>query len=49
LGEWSVSEREQFPLLFQILRRFQQADVLDGIILIGSWCLYFYRIEPWAF
>jgi hypothetical protein len=44
-----VSEREQFPLLFQILRRFQQADVLDGLILIGSWCLYFYRIEPWAF
>jgi hypothetical protein len=40
-----VAEKEQFAVLWQVLRRFQSAGILDGLILIGSWCLYFYRVQ----
>ncbi len=32
-----------YDLCFDVLRRFDKAGVLQDMILIGSWCVYFYR------
>ena len=40
-----MENREQTGLLLRILQRFSKAGVLDQCMLIGSWCLYFYRFE----
>lgn len=40
-----MAEEEQFEILLEVLRKFHSAGVLKGIMLIGSWCLYFYRHE----
>ena len=40
-----MAEKEQFEVLSQVLRQFHSAGVLKDIMLIGSWCLYFYRHE----
>ena len=40
-----MEKKEQFEILLRVLRRFQKAGVLDELILIGSWCLYFYRFH----
>lgn len=34
---------EQFETLIRVLRKFQAAGLLNELILIGSWCLHFYR------
>ena len=44
-----MAEKEQFAILSKILKRFQAAGILDDLILIGSWCLYFYRLQPGSF
>lgn len=36
-------EKSQSELCFEILRRFRKAGILDDLILIGSWCGYFYK------
>lgn len=36
-------EKNQSELCLEILRRFYKAGILDDIILIGSWCIYFYK------
>ena len=36
-------EKKQSDLCFEILRRFHNAGILDDLILIGSWCVYFYK------
>jgi len=36
-------EKKQSELCFEILRRFHKAGILDKLILIGSWCVYFYK------
>jgi len=36
-------EKKQYDLCRTILGRFHKAGILDDIILIGSWCVYFYR------
>ena len=36
-------EKKQSDLCFEILRRFHNAGVLNDFILIGSWCVYFYK------
>lgn len=38
-----MTEETQSETVLEILRRFQKAGVLQRLILIGSWCLYFYR------
>lgn len=38
-----MGSAEQFETLIRVLRRFQAAGLLDELILIGSWCLHFYR------
>lgn len=38
-----MAEKEQFEILLQVLKRFQEAGVLKDLMLIGSWCLQFYR------
>lgn len=35
-------EKKQSDLCFEILRRFHKEGILDVLILIGSWCVYFY-------
>jgi hypothetical protein len=35
---------DNFKLFFNILKNFQKAGVLNELVLIGSWCQYFYRI-----
>jgi hypothetical protein len=36
-------EKKQYDLCFEILRRFHKEQILDNLILIGSWCLFFYK------
>ncbi|MBU1147216.1 MAG: nucleotidyltransferase domain-containing protein [Candidatus Omnitrophica bacterium] len=36
-------EKNQYKLCLEVLRRFNKAGILDGMILIGSWLLYFYK------
>ena len=35
---------EKYKLLSIVLRRLQDASVLSCLILVGSWCQYYYRI-----
>lgn len=36
-------EKKQSELCLEILRRFHNAGILKDLILIGSWCAYFYK------
>ena len=36
-------EKKQYELCLEILRRFHSAGILKNIIIIGSWCIYFYK------
>lgn len=36
-------EKNQYELCLEILRRFNKVKVLKNIILIGSWCIPFYK------
>lgn len=36
-------EKKKYELCLEVLKRFQKAGILDGLILIGSWSLYFYQ------
>jgi hypothetical protein len=36
-------EKQQYNLCLEILRRLNRAGVLNDIMLIGSWCMPFYR------
>jgi len=36
-------EKKQSDLCLEILRRFHKAGILNDLILIGSWCVYFYQ------
>jgi hypothetical protein len=36
-------EKKKYKLCLEILRRFAEAGILKDIILVGSWCLYFYK------
>jgi len=36
-------EKKQSELCLEVLRRLHKVGVLDDFILIGSWCLYFYK------
>lgn len=38
-------EEKQFKVLLDILETFHSAGILEEMMLIGSWCLYFYRLE----
>lgn len=38
-----MAEKEQFEILLKVLKRFQEAGILKDLMLIGSWCLQFYR------
>jgi hypothetical protein len=35
--------KNQFGLCLEVLRRLRKASILDQIVIIGSWCIYFYR------
>jgi len=36
-------EKKQSDLCLEILRRFHKEGILNNLILIGSWCIYFYK------
>ncbi len=36
-------EKRQSELCLEVLRRFNKAGILKDFILIGSWCVYFYK------
>lgn len=36
-------EKKTFDLCLEVLRRFKKAGILEYIILIGSWSIYFYK------
>ena len=36
-------EKKQYELCFEVLRRFYKAGIMNNFILIGSWCVYFYK------
>lgn len=38
-------EKSQLDLCLRVLKKLHQAGVLDGVIIIGSWALYFYRFH----
>ena len=38
-------EEKQFRVLLEILEKFQSAGILQEMMLVGSWCLYFYHLE----
>ena len=41
-------EREaQFDVLLDLLRKFDREGILRNMMLIGSWCLFFYRSALW--
>ncbi len=40
-----MQRNNQVDLLLRVLQRFSEAGVLDQCMLIGSWCLHFYRFE----
>jgi hypothetical protein len=35
---------EKYELLSAVLNELQENGVLDGLVIVGSWCQYFYRI-----
>jgi len=35
--------QKKYALLNEVLKRFQDAGILEDLVLVGSWCLYFYR------
>lgn len=35
---------EKYKLLSAVLKELQKKDVLDGLIIVGSWCQYYYKI-----
>lgn len=35
---------EKYELLAAVLKELQKKGVLDGLVFVGSWCLYYYRI-----
>jgi len=32
-----------YDLFFEVLKRFQNADILDKVIVMKSWCICFYK------
>ena len=36
-------EKNQYKLCIEVLKRLEKADVLKDVILIGSWCIPFYK------
>ena len=35
---------EKYELLSTVLKELQEKGVLDGLVIVGSWCQYFYKI-----
>jgi len=35
--------QKKYALLNEVLNRFQDAGILEDLVLVGSWCLHFYR------
>ena len=36
-------EKKTFDICLEVLKRFEKGSILKGIILIGSWTIYFYK------
>lgn len=40
-----MEEKKQFEIVWELLAQFQSEGILKNMMLVGSWCLYFYRME----
>lgn len=40
-----MPKEKQFELLLQVLKEFDKVGILNQLMLIGSWCLQFYRFH----
>ena len=38
-----IEKEAPYELCFEVLRRFSKASLLNEFVLIGSWCVYFYK------
>jgi hypothetical protein len=36
-------EKKQYELCLEVLKRFHRANILSNFVLIGSWCVFFYK------
>lgn len=36
-------EKSQHDICIKVLKRFQEHGILNRLVIIGSWCLYFYK------
>jgi hypothetical protein len=36
-------EKSQYELCLEVLNRFKKAGILESLIVIGSWCIHFYK------
>jgi len=36
-------EKKTFNLCFEVLKRFEKEKILKHVVLVGSWCVYFYK------
>jgi len=36
-------EKNQYNLCIEVLKRFENAGIMSNVILIGSWCIPFYK------
>ena len=36
-------EKSQYDLCVSVLRQLDEAHVLDGVVIVGSWCVLFYE------
>jgi len=34
---------KNYALCNEVLKRFRDSGILENIIVIGSWCIYFYK------
>jgi Protein of unknown function (DUF3620). len=35
--------KNNYPLVYDVLKNFHKTGILNEVILIGSWCLFFYK------
>jgi len=38
-----VEKEAPYDFCFEVLKRLDKASVLEDLILVGSWCVYFYK------
>src|SRR5579863_1672302 len=42
-GAFMTEKEAPYELCFDVLKRLDKASVLGDLVLVGSWCVYFYK------